>query len=220
MAKIEKQIRSIDLRKQGKSYSQIKKILGVSKSTLSRWLKNYPLSKKQMESLRDFNETRIEKFRNTMKIKREKRMKKTLEKEKSKLLPLTSKETYIAGLFLYWGEGVKDPKEAISLANTDPQVMLFYHDWLINHVKVDKKRIRVYLHLYDDMSVKKEIEYWSNALGIPKTQFNKPYIKKSKKTSIIHKGHGHGTCAIAIGDIRKKEQIIMGIKAISKSKLK
>jgi len=51
MARIQDREKAIALRKQEMSYSQIKKVLGVSKSTLSYWLKDFPLSKERVEEL-------------------------------------------------------------------------------------------------------------------------------------------------------------------------
>ncbi|KKP80446.1 MAG: hypothetical protein UR81_C0028G0006, partial [Candidatus Levybacteria bacterium GW2011_GWB1_35_5] len=48
MARVIDRQRAIELRKQGKSYGQIKKQLGIAKSTLSDWLSKYPLSEKQL----------------------------------------------------------------------------------------------------------------------------------------------------------------------------
>ena len=63
---VRERIKAIKLRKEGRSYSQIKKELRVSKSSLSLWLRQYPLSEKRLRELRDFNEQRIERFRNTI----------------------------------------------------------------------------------------------------------------------------------------------------------
>ena len=65
---------ALELRKQGKSYSQIKQELALSKSTLSRWLKKYPLSKERILELRGRSPVRIEKYRNTMIRKRENKL--------------------------------------------------------------------------------------------------------------------------------------------------
>jgi hypothetical protein len=80
---------------------------------------------------------------------------------------------------------------------------------------VPKERVRVALHVYKDMKVKETIDYWSRELGIPKTQFVKPYVKESLRSSISQKGFGHGTCGLYVNNQRLKEQIILGIKAIS-----
>ncbi len=42
MARYEDKKKAISLRKKGYSYNKIKEELGVSKSTLSSWLKDYP----------------------------------------------------------------------------------------------------------------------------------------------------------------------------------
>src|SRR3990167_2014020 len=63
----------LKLRRQGKSYSQIRHIVKISKSTLSCWLKDHPLSKSRIRELRDRSAKRIERFRQTMRQKKKKR---------------------------------------------------------------------------------------------------------------------------------------------------
>ncbi|MCX6713082.1 MAG: helix-turn-helix domain containing protein, partial [Candidatus Vogelbacteria bacterium] len=69
MARILVKQKAVKLRLEGKSYSEIKNLLGISKSTLSGWLEDYPLSKERIKELRDWNPRRIENFRNTMRNK-------------------------------------------------------------------------------------------------------------------------------------------------------
>lgn len=216
MAKVKERQEALELRlKKKMSYSQIKKTLGVSKSTLSYWLRDYPLSKERINELRGRSERRIEKFRKTMRAKRERRLNGFYREEKRKWLPLSKRELFIAGLFLYWGEGGKTGRHTISLNNTDPQVMKFTLHWLIEALEIPREKIRVYLHLYSDMDVGKEMGFWSKELKIPLSRFVKPYIKKSKKADIDHKGFGHGTCGLLVCDTRLKERILMNIKAIA-----
>lgn len=216
MARFKDREKAIILRKQGKSYSQIKKDLKVSKSTLSMWLRNYPLSKQRIRELRDWNEQRIEKFRKTMRRKREKRLKEIYRIQK-KLIPfLNNREFFIAGLFLYWGEGSKSQPTGLAISNTDPSIIQFFIIWLTKSLKLLKNKLRVQLHLYKDMDIEKEIQFWSKTLSIPNSQFNKPYIKRSLLRAINHKGgFGHGTCQISIGGARLAENIHMAIKVIS-----
>jgi len=61
--------KAIKLRLEGQSYSQIKAELGVSKSTLSGWLGDYPLSSERINELRAHSFKRIERYRNTMQRK-------------------------------------------------------------------------------------------------------------------------------------------------------
>lgn len=205
----------IKLRLQGASYSQIKKRFGVSKSTLSGWLRKYPLSPERIRELRDFSEQRIENFRNTMRMKRENRQKLVYQKEKEYLLPLSKKELYIAGLLLYWGEGAKTTPTTTSLSNTNPNIVKFFVYWLLNVFHIPKTKISVKLHLYSDMNEGQETEFWSNVLTLPKTQFKKSYVKLSTLAGLSYKSFGHGTCNIIVCNRDLTEKIIQGIKVIS-----
>ncbi|MDP2668524.1 MAG: helix-turn-helix domain-containing protein [bacterium] len=215
MAKIKEKQKAIGLRRAGKSYSQIKQLVGVSKSTLSYWLKDMPLPDDKMRILRDWNENRIEKFRNTMRQKREARLTKIYSEEKINILPLSERELFLAGLFLYWGEGGKTAEARLVISNTNPAVIKFFIRWL-SIFKVPKEKLRIYVHLYKDMNIKKELNFWAKTLGIPLQQFQKPYIKNSAMSGLTYKnGFNHGTCNAMIGDARLSERVLMGIKALS-----
>lgn len=219
MARTYDRQKAIELRKQGKTYSEIRGKLIVSKSTLSDWLSKYPLTRKQMSLLvknkRNKRYIAIEKNRITKQKKREARLNKTFLEEREKWKLLTQKELELAGLFLYWGEGAKRINGPIALNNTDPKVLKFTLYWLIYGLKIPKEKIKVFVHLYNDMNIEEAVEFWSKELKIPKTQFAKPYIKASKRASLTHKGFGHGTCGLVVSNIRLKEQIMMGINAIA-----
>lgn len=215
MARFIEKRKAIRLRKQGKSYSQIKKILKLSKSTLSYWLKDYPLSEQRIKELRDWNEKRIENCRKTKQIKREKRLNESFKKAEKDLLPLIKKELLIAGLFLYWGEGAKQMDNGLSIANTNPTVIKFSIFWMTQVLKIPKSEIKASLHLYKDMDIRKEHRFWIKETGIPLKQFRKPYIKNTFTTSIDHTGFKHGTCTIFGGGVRLKEMVMMSIRAIA-----
>ncbi len=215
MTKIHELKKALSLRKKGKSYSQIKEELRISKSTLSRWLGKIPLTKIQLRNLKDKNQNRIEKFILTMRLKREKRLNQYYQNEKLKILPLSIKELYLSGIFLYWGEGNKTSRSSISVSNTDPEVLKFTIFWMIKSLSIKKEKIKIYLHLYSDMNIKEEINYWSHQLNINSRHFSKPYIKKTKKISLDQKGFGHGTCTVVFNNTQLKETLLMSIKAIS-----
>ncbi len=216
MARFEDHQKALILRKREMSYSQIKEILKVSKSTLSCWLRNYPLSKERIRELRGCSERRIEKFRETMKQKRVKRLKETYETQKKLLLPLKYRELFMIGLGLYWGEGTKYRMDGLAISNTDPSIIKFLIHWLHKNLQIPKKKMRVMLHLYNDMNIKKEMQFWSEILKIPLSQFARPYIKKTSSKNINHKGSfGHGTCNLRINSVPLAEKIFMGLKAIS-----
>jgi len=216
MARFEERERAIALRKEKQmSYGQIKKILRVSKSTLSLWLRNYPLPEEKIKELQK-NEAVIEKIRSTKRKKREKRLREIYRVQRRLILPLKKQEFFLLGLGLYWGEGTKSKTDGLIISNTDPSVINFFICWLNKSLGVPREKMRVQLHLYNDMNVGEEVEYWTKILNLPPKQFARPYIKKTSIKRINHKGgFGHGTCNLRIGGVPLTEKIFMSIKVIS-----
>lgn len=219
MARIVDRQKAIYLRKQGKTYGQIKQELGIAKSTLSDWLSEYSLSKEQLDLLKlnkkQSRQVASEKNRVTKRKKYQFRIQSTYEEQKKYWVYLSQKELEIAGLFLYWGEGSKRLNGSVFINNTDPNVLKFALYWYIKGLRIPKEKIKVDLHLYSDMNIQEEIAFWSKTLNMPLSHFRKPYIKKSTRVNIDHKGYGHGTCGLNVNNVLLKEKIMMGIKAIS-----
>ena len=211
----EKRRLAIQLRKKGGTYSEIKEVVRVSKSSLSLWLRNYPLTKKRAGLVGlEKKHRQIEKFRNTMRIKREKRLNDTYNNLKPDILPLSKRDLLIAGLFLYLGEGAKQTPGQILVSNTDPHIVKFVLYWYTNVLGIPKKNIKVNLQLYRNMDIKYELTFWSSLLEIPFSNFWKPYIKKSSTQGIDHSGFKHGTCGLYYGNVPLHEKIMASIKII------
>ncbi len=216
MSRVMDKNKAIQLRKKGMSYSQIKAKLSVSKSTLSGWLYNMPLSEKRIRELGAFSPTRIERCRNTKRRKKIARQDSVFEKVSKDIGKLSKRELFLAGLFLYWGEGGKTKYYTTILTNTNPCMVKFFLKWLENF-GVDKKKLKVSLHLYSDMDISKQMKYWSKLLDISISQFRKPYIKKSKFTDITYRnGFGQGTCSLIYDNRDLSEYVLQGIKYIEK----
>jgi len=211
MARREDKDKVIKLRLKGLSYRQIKEKTGISKSTLSGWLENYPLSPERIKELRDLSPRRIENFINTMRKKREDRLKEAYRNAKREVGKLSNRDFFIAGLFLYWGEGGKTGGTVV-LSNTDPTMLKFFLRWL-KCFNVSKDRIKAKVHLYADMDEKKTLRFWSKELDIPLSHFNKSYLKKTNLSGISYKnGFGHGTCQVRYCDKKLADFIMMSIK--------
>lgn len=202
------------LRQKGMSYSAIRDKLGINKSTLSYWLSDMPLSAERINELRAHSPRRIERFRNTMQRKRQKREEETYGMVSQRIGSLTQRELFIAGFFLYWAEGGKTQSYNITLSNTDPTMLKCYLAW-IQLLGVPLKNVRVRLHLYKDMNVQKEIKFWSKQLKIPVRQFRQSYIKASALSGLSRKGFGHGTCNICVDGREISEYVLQGLKYLS-----
>lgn len=214
MARYKEKAEALTLRKKGMSYSAIKEKLGVSKSTLSYWLGDLPLSREQINELRAHSPKRIEKYRNTMRVKREKRMNAVYEVIGQDLNILTKREIFVAGFFLYWGEGGKTKTYSITFSNTDPSMIRFYLRW-VKQLGVPDKKVKVRLHLYTDMNIEEKIKFWVKTINVTEEQFTQPYIKSSKASNLKYRGFGHGTCNIIIDNRDVSEYVLQGLKYLS-----
>lgn len=218
MAKAALRAKAIKLRFQGYTFGQIKRELGIAKSTLSGWLRNLPLTEEQLLLLSKnrliSRDIRIERFRQTARNKWLVRLKAIVLEQEKTLLPLTEKELFIAGLFLYWGEGSKQ-RGVVAISNTDPRVIKFALFWMTKILEVPKMKIYIRLHLYKDMNQQAEEKFWSEILNIPLEQFKPSYIKKTNREGLTYKSFGHGTCNLLCFSVELSEKIAMSIKAIS-----
>ena len=215
MAKLELRERAIEMRKEGISYSKIRETIQVSKSTLSNWLREYPLSRQRINELRGNSEQRIERCRETKAENRNSKQLEIYKKVGSKIGSLSERELFLAGILLYWAEGTKASSGSVIMTNTDPQMLKFFISWILAQ-GIMQTKIRIYLHLYSDMDISKEINFWSNTLGLPLTSFRKPRIKEvveDKRKN--YKGRfGHGTCNIIVHDVTLYDLIMNGIAYI------
>jgi len=208
--------KAIEMRLKFMSYSQIKEELGISKSTLSGWLRDMPLSDERINELRANSPQRIERYRNTMKKKDDAKKEAAYEKISKMLGKFSDREILIAGLFLYWAEGGKTRTAAVDLTNTNPDMLVFFIDWL-KLFGVKRSALKAKIHIYSDMNVERQINFWAKKLRLNKSQFYKPYVKTSKFSSITYKnGFGQGTCNVMASGREISDLVLMGIKYISK----
>lgn len=105
----------------------------------------------------------------------------------SKLMNLDRKRKLIA-LVIWWCEGTKIRKDkrwknsyvkVVEVTNTNPSLIKLFVDFLRSNLKVrlDKMKGQIQIHEGDDL-VQAE-DFWENAVGIPKMQFNKTIIRKA-----------------------------------------
>ena len=213
----EKRELALTLRKEkNMSYSQIKEILNVGKGSLSLWLKDYPLSRERINELRGNNEKRIERYRETRRKTKEIRLQKYYLEQKKRIFPLSKRDIFIAGLFLYWGEGSKAKATELFVSNTNPAVINFFIQWMETIFEIPRNKLKFRMHFYEDMDPKKQTAFWAKILNVSETQFSKPYIKKTSSLRINEKGSfGHGTCNAGIWDARLHEQVLMALETIT-----
>lgn len=217
MAKYKLRIQARFLRQQGESIRAITQLLGVSKSTVSRWVMDIPLSLKQIEvlrksSLKGAEIGRIKISSNHLR----KRQQITLASKKAgemQLKNFTKRELLIAGIALYWAEGGKTNKR-IEFCNSDPKMIEFVIHWLRVCFKVKKKDLMGTVGIHEIHKDREESikAYWSELTGISLAQFWKTRFKKSESKKIYNNLNDHyGTLSIGVKKSTKLYYKMLGL---------
>jgi len=199
---------AIKLRKEGKSYREIKKELSVPLSTLSEWLAPHDWSKNIAVTLaknsadrgsihlRKLNDIR---GKHLIKVYEDAESEAVEEFEKLKYHPL-----FIAGIMLYWGEGDKKTKNFVRITNTDPAIIKIFANFLFDICQFDKSRIAVSLLLYPDLVDETCKKYWIENSGLSELHFHKSQVIQGKhKTNRLR----YGVCTITISSTYFKRKI-------------
>lgn len=211
--------RAVALRREkSMSYSEIRKRLGVSKSTLSYWLKDMPLSEQRIRDLRhagwERGEVARERYRNTMRRKKDASEQVIYLQKKEEVNNLSREALFSAGLMLYAAEGAKTRMNRLALANTDPRIIRFFIWWLNEFFGVSRDMVRVELHLYESMEVEKEMKFWQDTLRLARAQFYKPQVRLMRKGSFTYKdSQRHGTCGLYLSSAVKSTEVLLTVRA-------
>ncbi|MFN8386954.1 MAG: helix-turn-helix transcriptional regulator [Anaerolineales bacterium] len=118
-------------RERGYSYNEISEQIGVSKSTLSNWLKHISLTLEQEQRIQQRIESNQTAFVATARKTNKERYRKAREQayqrgqEIASMIPDNSAVHELALAMLYLGEGDKTGNR-VQIANTDPEVLKYF----------------------------------------------------------------------------------------------
>jgi len=207
-----KKKRAINLRKEGRSIRDIEKTLSVARSTLSGWLCDVELSKKQKEQLHKKWLAALAKARSKAaelnKNNRLKRMR-VIEQDAKNFVSdivINKKLGEIIFSIFYLAEGTKAQRGTVEIASTNPKILVTLLKLFRYLYSPQESRLRCRLNLRLDQSERKLKSYWSKILQIPKSQFIKTQFDKRtiKPTFKNYKG----VCSLYYCDTNLQKRII------------
>ncbi len=198
--------KAIALRKLGKSYNEIRKILGIkSKGTISYWFRDLELSPESRKLLLKNISIAHKRGLFAANKKRRERIQaeniRAYEEGIGQVGRLSRRDLLIAGICLYWGEGTKSEKNnfRLALSNSDPRVIAFYLKFLRTVLLVQEEKIRAGVHLYSSTPRKRTMNFWAHVTGLPVERF---YIVNqiSKASKLKRDSHflPYGTAVIKV----------------------
>jgi hypothetical protein len=177
--------RATDLRKSGKTYTEILAVIPVAKSTLSLWLRDIDLSK-HVEQL--FTEKRKNASILGGQARKEQRIekkRKIISKAEGEIKNLSKRDLWLIGIALYWAEGSKEKEHSVGrptvFTNSDPYMIKIFLKWInqICHISSDRIHFELYIHDNHRNEVFRFKKYWSKVTGYPVECFNHVYFKKA-----------------------------------------
>lgn len=193
--------RAITLRSRGYAVGEIARLVGVSKGSVSSWVRDIPLSKKQQLSLQANSHSRVtvEKRRMARITNTNRRHTQIFEAALHEASVLSKDPEWCVGIALYWGEGGKT-QNMVRIANSDAAVIQRMMHFFRTLVGVPEDKFRVHVHAFTHVDLEEVETYWSNVTKVPRTQFFKTYTKPSAASKKKRHALARGTAEIYVLD--------------------
>lgn len=166
--KVEEQEKARALRARNHTLADIAQVLGVSKSSVSLWVRDVPFT----PTLRlrgphgrphPAHEARLRQIADLNREARE------------RIGTLSDGEFLVSGVALYSGEGAKGDG-TVQFANTDPMMIRFFCAWLRRFFDVDELRLRVRVYLHQGLDLERAETFCSTLTGVPRSNSDRPTV--------------------------------------------
>jgi DNA-binding CsgD family transcriptional regulator len=192
------------LRAQGLTYHEIAAKLGVSKSSVSLWVRDLPRTGRL--SSEEWRKRAVEGHRAYWEVHRplnEARRQATRSAAAAEIGSLTDRETIIAGAIAYWCEGTKNKpyrrSDRVVFMNSDPDLTRFFLRFL-DAAGVGRDQLIYQLHIHENADAEAAQQFWQVTTGAIQEQFRKPNLKRHNPKT-VRKNSGadyHGCLRIEV----------------------
>jgi AcrR family transcriptional regulator len=138
------------------SIVEIAERLGLPKTTIFYWVRDLPLGRPRRDNPHPGNRGMQRKFR----ALREQ----AYEEGRQAFQTLTASDpTFRDFVCMYIGEGFKRDRNRVSIANSDPRVVMLATRWLR---ALSRRTIQFSIQYHADQDLRKLSEFWASTLGI------------------------------------------------------
>ena len=169
------------IRKSGISINKIAADFGLSKSTVSLWMRDVVISDSAKRKLAQSSEDGRADGRLRMaaqrKIQAQADRAESIEILNSSFDANDRNSWRLVGSMLYWCEGTKARDGILTFVNSDPAMIKTYLRAIRKGYDLNELKFRAIIHLHEYHDPREQLLFWSSVTGIPTTQFYRPYIK-------------------------------------------
>lgn len=201
-----RELRSVD----GWSMRRIAKKLDAPLSSVRSWVLDVPLTSEQRARLRERANDGRKLGIETVKKSRAVRWEQFRREADEEYARWSQSPMFMFGLALYAGEGSKTGHSP-AMTNSNPGIVKHGVEFF-RLCGVDKRDMRVMVTLYDDMDADAAVRYWSQFLDIPRNQF---YRTTVLKTRVVHRRCNkleYGICRVGFCSIAVMQKILRWIE--------
>lgn len=202
------------LRKEfGLPLKEISEKLGVSKGSVSLWVRNIELTDEQKLKLCANSPNHMLGSKKLSKIKSDTRKQyQNFGAEKIK----NSNDLFLAGCMLFWAEGSKC-KNSLIFVNSDVFMIKIFMKFLRECIHVEDKDIKISINCYTSNGIKSEEieEYWLKETKLTKDNLNKTIINNIPSSGKSYKKNKlfYGICRITVHSTEIVQQVFGAINA-------
>jgi transcriptional regulator with XRE-family HTH domain len=214
-AKDDMRLRARELRAAGATYPDIAAQLGVSKSSVSLWVRDMPGPPRQAAAVRHARRMGSD-YWVAENARRDAAREEVKVEAAREIGALSARELLLVGAALYWAEGSKDKvyarRERLVFINSDVRVIRTYLAWLAA-MQIDPERRSFRLSIHESADVSAATEFWSEAIGVAVACFRKASLKRHKSATVrLNVGSDyHGCLIVEVAKSRVEYQRMEGM---------
>lgn len=187
---------AVEFRQRGFTLEEIAKICDVSKSTVSKWLKNKAFSenitKQNKRRAGQENAKRLKLINKARSTERNKRYKQTEQFAVTEYKHYKNSPLFVAGLVAYMASGDRKNEYMIRLSSKDQVIHRLFISFCVEYLGVEKHDITLWLLLYPSHDEEVCMRAWKRSTKLPLAQFGKTqFIKSNTQKKPLHYGVGN-----------------------------
>lgn len=162
------------LRRAGLPIREITERLRVSKSSVSKWVRDIELTPEQVKYLLEKNPAYNQQLRGSGNTREHGLVRRRGFQSAGRQAVRDGVDAlFVHGCLLYWCEGTKSTG-SLRFANSDPYMMTQFVEFLNRYVVDDPSRLSVAIHAHTDVHTVEEIEdYWLRVTGLDRSHLRK-----------------------------------------------
>lgn len=213
----EKYQQALQFRKRGFTLEEIARMCDVSKSTVSKWLKNNAIS----ESVTKQNKKRAGKenakrLQLMSKARGKERALKYREVERSAEVEFKhykNNPLFVAGIVTYLTIGDLTDERVIRITSARMSAHKAFLDFAVEYLGVPRQKVKFWLLLYPEHNEETCMRKWHRATSLPYSQWHKNQVVGGNTK---HKTLHHGVGNTIIGSTVLKRKLVRWIELVQK----